>query len=110
MGFEATYSYCVFSHFAVGKPKLKEAIKQLLPMSEEWKDIGIQLDIPISILNRLESDWPNVRSRLRAMLTEWLNRVNPTPTWTQLVDAVELYNEAQAEQMRSCLRDLPDSS
>lgn len=96
--------------FAVGKPKLKEAFKQLLSISEEWKNIGILLDIPIWILNKLESDQSNTHSRLSAMLTEWLKQVNPTPTWTQLVNAVEPFNEAHAEQIKSCLRDLSDSS
>ena len=76
----------------------------------EWKNIGTLLHIPSGTLEGFEYDLPNMHSRLRAMLTEWLKQVHPPPTWSRLIDAVEPFNEAKAEQMKSCLRDLPNNS
>lgn len=48
-------------------------------------------------------------SRLREMLVEWLKQVKPPPTWTQLADAVEPFDPAKAEHLRSTYVDLTDS-
>ena len=93
-----------------GNPELCHAFQQLLSISHEWKNVGALLDISSGTLERLERDEPNVNSRLRAMLTEWLKQVNPPPTWTQLVNAVKPLNPSKAEELRSCSKDLPEYS
>ena len=50
-----------------------------------------------------------MNSRLRAMLTEWLKQVNPPPTWSQLAGAVEPFDKAKAEEMKTSCIDLQDN-
>ena len=34
------------------------------------------------------------------MLTEWVNRATPTPTWSELAEAVEPFYEKEAKKIR----------
>ena len=68
-----------------------------------WEDIGVELLIDDGDLVQISSD--NVmdsRSRLRAMLRKWLTRVNPRPTWTAVIEALEqLGDEELAGRLKS---------
>ena len=56
----------------------------------------------------ISADESDMHSRLQAMLIEWLKQVHPPPTWIQLADAVELFDQAKAEELRARYIDLPD--
>ena len=96
-----------FSSILGGKPNLADAFRQLLPISKEWKNIGALLTFSSDDLGRLEHDEPDTNSCLRAMLSEWLKQVNPSPTWTQLVHAVEPLDPSKAKELQNCFKDLP---
>ena len=36
------------------------------------------------------------------MLSEWLKRIKPPPTWTALVEAVEAIDKSKAQRLREC--------
>ena len=88
--------------FVLGeKPDLKKAFKHLLPISTEWKSIGIFLDLPSNSLNRIAAEEQGVNSCLQAMLSEWLKKVDPHPSWAQLIEAVEPFDAAKAAELRT---------
>ena len=77
-----------------------DAFRKLLSISKDWKNLGALLDIPSGTLDNIERDEADTNSRLRAMLTVWLKQINPTPTWTQLIDAVEPFSVYVTEQLK----------
>ena len=101
-----TMKYKSYIQISGGKPELADVFRQLFFLSADWKNIGSLLKVPIGILDQLEADEPNVHSRLRAMLTEWLKQVNPSPTWAQLIDTVELFDQRKAEELKVYCKDI----
>lgn len=51
-------------------------------------------------MDRIKKDEEGVRDCLYAMLSEWLKQVDPLPTWTNLVDAVEEVDSSKAKEIR----------
>ena len=99
-------NYKSYIQISDGKPELADVYSQLFPLSEEWKNIGCLLKVPMGILNQIEADWHNVRSCLREMLTGWLKQVNPSPTWAQLIDAVKHFDKSKAEELKVYFKDI----
>ena len=58
-------------------------------MANDWKSIGVLLNVPESIMDNINEDHKRVRDCLREMLAEW---VKQSPTWTDLVEAVKHVN------------------
>lgn len=82
------------------KPKLRNVFKKLLPLAKDWKTIGCLLGVERHVLDGINRDEEGVRDCLQAMLSEWLKQVDPRPTWTDIVDAVEEVNSSKAEEIR----------
>lgn len=82
------------------KPKLKDAFKTLLPLAAEWFNIGVLLDFEEGILQEIEQNERREHDRLRAMLSAWLKIEDPLPTWNDLANAVEPFDEEIAEKIR----------
>ena len=72
-------------------------------VSNEWEYIGIQLDIEDGQLKQIKSDNPSdSKACLCEMLRVWLKRINPPPSWSEMVEALESQgNEDIASQMRA---------
>ena len=79
---------------------LGKVFRILLPIAKEWKNIGTILNISNSTLDKISADEGGVHDCLRAMLAKWLKQVDPAPTWAELVDAVEPFNEGVATRIR----------
>ena len=79
-----------YNHHAESEPlKIKDALKILLPVADEWENIGILLGVEDSDLRTIKSNNPNnCRGCLREMLRKWLSIVDPQPTWSVLFNAV----------------------
>ena len=88
------------------KPELKDTFKIMYPLAAEWKGIGTLLDIKENTLDRIQVDEHGSCNQLRKMLSEWLKRVDPSPTWAALADAVEVVNELKAKEIRSSCLDV----
>ena len=77
-----------------------------MPISKEWKNIGTLIKIPGGTLDRIAHDEQFIANNcLREMLQEWLKQTNPLPTWTQIIEAVKLFNPSVADEMKQYLVD-----
>ena len=55
----------------------------------KWYNIGVGLTIPVGTLDAIDlSNHSNCDSCYTKMLTEWLRRDNPRPTWSALAEAL----------------------
>ena len=68
--------------------------KELIPVSAQWKDIGIALGLRFSILDSISAENSgDPAACLESMVAEWLERRYNVmrfgePTWQRLVEAV----------------------
>ena len=83
------------------KSRLKDIFKELLPIATDWKTIGTLLGIPVHILDKVKSNEERVNDRLREMLSEWLKQIDPPPTWTVLIEAVEVIDKSIAQRLKT---------
>ena len=76
-------------------PTLKELMTALYrKVAHKWKAIGIYLEI--SDLDSIETKHHgDTHLCLLEMLDAWLKRVDPPPTWSAIIDAVEFLGEEQ---------------
>ena len=84
-------------------------LNKLLPLAIEWKIIGCLLGVKSHNLDKIGADCLNVRDRLYEMLREWLKRVDPTPTWEELIEAVRAVDTSTAQEMSQYLAIAIDS-
>ena len=77
------------------QPTLKQVHKELYnTVANKWEDIGIQLDIEDGELAKVKADHPGESgSCLREMLRIWLKKVQPCPSWKDLVEALKVLGE-----------------
>ena len=69
---------------------LKNVLDSLWKARTKWFHIGIQLDMEISHLNVIRNKYRDEADFcFTEMLTDWLKRMNPPPTWEALVDALQ---------------------
>ena len=76
---------------------MKDLMKALYNrVAAKWEDIGIYLGLQIATLNTIAAEHPsNPRKCLIEMLKVWLERVDPSPTWSAIIEAVEFLGEEQ---------------
>ena len=74
-----------------------------LNIAAEWQNLGTLLGVPGDTLSRIKHDerGSGANSCLREMLTEWLRKTDPPPTWSELADAVKPLNSSIAEEIRT---------
>ena len=92
---------------------LKNVRKSVWDARTKWYDIGIELEIDVSVLDAIKHDNDDAGSRLTAMLTNWLKRTTPSPNWEALVNALKSPTvgcERQAEDIEKkyCDRGKPN--
>lgn len=81
---------------------MDNVLRVTLSVAAEWQNIGTLLKVPVGTLRKIKHDERgSANSCLREMLTEWLKRTAPSPTWTELADAVEQFNQSKAEEIRT---------
>ena len=67
--------------------KLKDVYTALYDTTDQWFDIGLQLDIDSDDLERIDAKFQNNKERLRNMLTVRLAQGDLT--WDQIIEALE---------------------
>ena len=86
------------------KPKLKELMRELKTKAANWEDIGVELEVDDGDRRQIKSDNPgDSKSCLRELLTKWLQRVDPQPSWKDIVETVSegLGDEDLASRIKS---------
>ncbi len=79
----------------------RDVYRELLPLASKWNRIGILLNIKPEQLDTIKSNHPNeVEDCLLETIKEWLNGIDPPPTWEELVEAVKLVSKNRAEDIR----------
>ena len=85
------------------KPKLREIYRQLYPLATKWKDIGTLLGISKPLVDKISSEQERVHECLQEMLSEWLKQIDPSPTWKELIDTLEVVDPAKAKEIADSL-------
>ena len=72
----------------------------LLKVGDQWKKIGLHLKIPKEKLEVI-AEKNDPYTCLVDLLFTWLKQVDPPPTWTAIIEAVEFLGEEQlAKELR----------
>ena len=82
-------------------PKFSTLLRELSSkVSARWEDIGIILDLEQGQLDAIKSNYQQWE-RLREMLKLWLKQVDPPPTWSAIIDAIEVFEyKSLAKELR----------
>ena len=72
------------------RPRLLVLCKELQAISEQWRDIGLYLDLEEGELRKVESTYGSTPFKcMKEMLTMWLARKQPPPTWSAIIDVLD---------------------
>ncbi len=86
---------------AAKKPfTLKNILRCIRPMRANWMTISVYLEVDTGTLKAIKTDNDHVEDRLTKMITVWLDRVSPPPTWSALADALEELDQKTAQKIR----------
>ena len=81
-------------------PNLPTLLRNLLPVSSQWMNIGVMLSLNHGRLSAIETQSRGVPDNcLREMLNDWLQQTSPPPTKSALVNAVEMYSPSLAKRI-----------
>ena len=94
---------------------MKKICDSIWDARTKWYNIGIQLEIDVSVLDAIKQDNDDVGLRLTAMLNGWLKQTTPSPTWQALVHALKspmvgCRHLAESIEKKYCDRGKPKSS
>lgn len=78
-----------------------DLFRELLPLANEWKNIGTLLEMPAGELDEIEGSNPHhLKDCMREMIKMWLRMIDPEPTWERLVKAMEAIDPRKAQDMK----------
>ena len=60
---------------------------EVLEVSADWYDLGLQLKVSIGTLDNIQADFTAAKHHLREMLKAWL-KTGDNPSWKTLIDAL----------------------
>lgn len=84
--------------------QLPNAFRMLLPVADNWQNIGILLHIPDEKLTSIVSErLPYAVDNLREMLRVWLKQTDPKPSWEAIVEAVKPFDAKKADEINTVL-------
>ena len=85
------------------KPELRTVMRELIKVDFRWQNIGIFLGVDPHRLESIKTAEHNdTQNCLREMLQIWLKKINPPPSWSAIIDALEDLGEQQlARDLRS---------
>ena len=62
-------------------------LEEILDVSADWYDLGLQLKVGIGTLKSIRADFTAAKHQLREMLKAWLT-TGGNPNWKTLIDAL----------------------
>ena len=87
-------------------PKFTVLLRELSSkVSADWEYIGLSLDLEQGRLTAIKSDHHESKICFREMLKLWLKQVHPPPTWSSMVEALEVLDHrslAEDLKMKYC--------
>ena len=63
--------------------------KELWSISEEWKEVGLFLNLEEKKLKEVEKHGTTSQSCMKEMLKVWLAREQPPPTWVAIIEVLD---------------------
>ena len=83
-------------------PKFTTLLRELSSeVSADWEDIGIGLELKQGDLSAIKSDHHESKKCFREMMKLWLKQVDPPPTWSAIIEAIEVFEyESLADDLR----------
>ena len=84
-------------YILVPAPDLKDLMDALYHIvADKWEPIGIYLHLSMATLKAFAAERQHDPHKcLIGMLEVWLKRVDPPPTWSAIIEAVEFLGEEQ---------------
>ena len=77
-------------------PELKDLMDALYnKVADKWEAIGIYLHLPMATLRAIAAEHHDPHKCLLGMLEVWLERVDPLPTWSAIIEAVKFLGQEQ---------------
>lgn len=69
---------------------LSTASRQLIPIADEWENIGLLLNVPDDTLMKIKRYYSSVKMRIHEVLRIWMKQEQPqNVSWKKLAEAVE---------------------
>ena len=81
-------------------PTLQLLLRELLSkVASKWENIGVLLNVDDGRLSNIKVDnHGESRDCLREMLRIWLKKVDPPPSWNDIIEALECLGEERLSQ------------
>ena len=76
------------------KPKLKELCCYFEAVSSCWKQLALQLDLPLETITTIDRNYPYVEDKCCYMFNTWLQR-SLDACWCHIVKALKMCNMLQ---------------
>ena len=83
------------------KPQLAKAFKILIPIAEEWQNVGTLLELEDDAFTSIAAAGKKDIDRLREMLKLWISQEDPVPSWEALAEAVEPFSDEVVAKVKS---------
>lgn len=80
---------------------MAKALKFLIPIAEEWQNIGTLLELEDDALTSIAAAGKKDTDRLREMLKLWISQEDPVPSWEALAEAVEPFSHEVVTKVKS---------
>ena len=73
----------------LGIDDLAAVRRALFDIRAKWYHIGVELGLPVGTLNAIRTQFTDLTDCVTEMCTKWLQGTHPSPTWNDLIKAVE---------------------
>ena len=79
-------------------PTLKLLLKELYKIADKWEEIGIHLEVGVDLLDKVKSENDGDSKKCLRELLKILVKMDPLPSWTDVVEALESLEEEELAQ------------
>ena len=86
---------------------LGQVLEEIVDVSAQWYPLGLQLQVRVGTLDRIQTQFPDPRRQLLEMLKTWLTTGDNT-SWRNLIDALRSRSVGESQlasvlERRHCL-------
>ena len=64
-------------------------LDQLIPLTNFSHQLGIALELPKEVVDKIHAEHQRAPDRLRHIVLEFLSSTQPLPTWTAIIEALQ---------------------